>query len=46
MQLIDAITEYIYELEKRNTSKETIRSYKNSLNTFRKFIKENTDVKK
>lgn len=46
MQLIDAITEYIDELEITNTSKETIRSYKNSLNIFSKFIKENTDVKK
>ena len=39
MQLIDAITEYIDELEITNTSKETIRSYKNSLNIFSKFIK-------
>lgn len=46
MQLIDAITEYIDELEITNTSKETIRSYKNSLNIFSKFIKKNTDVKK
>ncbi|SCI77677.1 Uncharacterised protein [uncultured Clostridium sp.] len=38
MQLIDAITEYIDELEITNTSKETIRSYKNSLNIFSKFI--------
>lgn len=41
MQLIDAITEYIDELEITNTSKETIRAYKNSLNIFSKFIKEN-----
>ena len=36
MQIIDAITEYIYELEIINTSKETIRAYKNSLNIFSK----------
>ena len=46
MQIIDAITEYIDELEITNTSKETIRAYKNSLNIFSKFIKEDTDVKK
>lgn len=46
MQIIDAITEYIDELEITNTSKETIRAYKNSLNMFSKFIKEDTDVKK
>ncbi|CEO34160.1 Uncharacterised protein [[Clostridium] sordellii] len=39
MQLIDAITEYIDELEITNTSKETIRFYKNYLNIFSKFIK-------
>ena len=33
-------------MEITNTSKETIRSYKNSLNIFSKFIKEHTDVKK
>lgn len=46
MQIIDAITEYIDELEITNTSKETIRAYKNSLSLFSRFIKENTDVKK
>ena len=46
MQIIDAITEYIDELEITNTSKETIRAYKNSLNIFSKFIREDTDVKK
>lgn len=46
MQLIDAITEYIDELEITNTSKETIRSYKNSLNIFSKFIKENDRCEK
>ena len=38
MQLIDAITDYLDELEITNTSKETIGSYKNSLNIFSKFI--------
>ena len=46
MQIIDAITEYIDELEITNTRKETIRAYKNSLNIFSKFIREDTDVKK
>ena len=46
MQIIDAITEYIDELEITNTSKETIRSYKNSLNIFNKFIQANTDIKR
>ena len=46
MQIIDSITEYIDELAITNTSKETIRAYKNSLNIFSKFIKEDTDVKK
>ena len=46
MQIIDAITEYIDELEITNTSKETIRVYKNSLKIFSEFIKEDTDVKK
>ncbi|MEG0181200.1 MAG: tyrosine-type recombinase/integrase [Romboutsia sp.] len=46
MQIIDAITEYIDELEITNTSKETIRAYKNSLNIFSRFIKEDADVKK
>lgn len=46
MQIIEAITEYIDELEITNTTKETIRFYKNSLNIFSKFIKENTYVKK
>lgn len=39
MQIIEAITDYIDELEITNTSKETIRFYKNSLNIFNKFIK-------
>lgn len=46
MQIIDAITEYIDELEITNTSKETIRAYKNSLSIFSRFIKEDIDVKK
>ena len=46
MQIIDAITEYIDELEITNTSKETIRAYKNSLKIFSKFIREDTEVKK
>lgn len=46
MQIIEVITEYIDELEITNTSKEIIRSYKNSLNIFSEFIKENTYVKK
>ncbi|CEQ10019.1 Uncharacterised protein [[Clostridium] sordellii] len=41
MQIIEAITESIDELEITNISKETIRSYKNSLNIFSKFIKVN-----
>ncbi|CEK38488.1 site-specific integrase [Paraclostridium sordellii] len=46
MQIIKSITEYIDELEITNISKETIRSYKNLLNIFSKFIKKNTYVKK
>lgn len=38
MQIIEAITESIDELEITNISKETIRFYKNSLNIFSKFL--------
>ena len=46
MPINDAIIEYLDELEITNTSKETIRAYKNALKIFSKFIKEDTDITK
>lgn len=44
MQLKDEIEEFLLELEIRGTSKETIRSYNNSLKIFSEYIGDNIRI--
>lgn len=44
MQLKDAIKEFLLELDIRGNSKETIRSYTNSLEIFSEYIGDSTRI--
>ncbi len=44
MKLKDAIEEWLYDLELKSVSKETIRAYKNNVNIFNDFINDKKEV--
>ena len=44
MLLEDAIEEFLLELDIRGVSKETIRSYSNSLKFFKEYMSDNTNL--